>query len=204
MSSHRSLWAAFVSTLVGANLLAQLPPGPAPSGASDSSDAVPAAGSPAEARWKLGRETLQKGDREGAIVHLLAALEFQPSSPPILLDLARAADGADARAYWLLRWAQAATDSKGKCELDAADKKAISAAELSSMQKLAASRAQAAAELGKALDRYKGGKGAAALGNGAAARWIAAMFCEMCASSPQLTRQVGAVRACCLLWREAE
>ena len=192
MSSHRSLWAAFVSALVGANLLAQLPPGPAPSGASDSSDAVPAAGSPAEARWKLGRETLQKGDREGAIVHLLAALEFQPSSPPILLDLARAADGADARAYWLLRWAQAATDSKGKCELDAADKKAISAAELSSMQKLAASRAQAAAELGKALDRYKGGKGAAALGNGAAARWIAAMFCEMCASSPQLTRAHGA------------
>ena len=191
MSSHRSCLVAFASAfVVVADLVAQLPPGASPPRSCDAMDAVPAANSPALARWKLGQDTLASGERAAAIAHLLAALEFHPASEPVLLDLVRASEGKDARAYWLQRWAAAAVDSKGKCELAAADKKSVAADEVAALQKLASLRAQAASELAKAMDRYKGGKGT--LGNGAAARFVATLFVEVCANSPELLREHGA------------
>lgn len=191
MSSHRSCQAVFVAAcFVVADLVAQLPPGAVPPRSCDAMDAVPAANSPAMARWKLGQETLASGDRAAAIQHLLAALEIHPALQPVLLDVVRAAESKDARAYWLQRWAAAAVDGKGKCDLAAADKKSVAADEIAALQKLASLRAQAAAELAKAMDRYKGDKGA--LGNGAAARFVATLFVELCSSSPELLRVHGA------------
>ncbi len=191
MSFHRSCPAVFATLcFVAADLVAQLPPGTSPPRSCDAMDAEPAADSPAMARWRLGKDTLASGDGAAAITHLLAALEFHPASQPVLLDLVAAADGNDARAYWLQRWAAAAVDSKGKCELGAVDKKRVAADEIVALQKLASLRAQAAAELKKAMDRYEGGK--KTLGNGACARFVATLFVELCAASPELLRAHGA------------
>ncbi|MEQ1631295.1 MAG: hypothetical protein ABL997_02905 [Planctomycetota bacterium] len=179
---------AFVLALVaGVDAIAQLPPGVTPPIASDALSAEPAKGSPAEVRWRMGQQALIGGDAALATTHLLSALSFHPASPPVLQDLVRAAEGEDARAYWLSRWVAAATDARGRAEPDAAFKKTLPAAQLVALQKLALVRMQAAAELGKAVDRYKGG-GKNGLGNGAAGRWLATMFVELCTQSPALLR----------------
>lgn len=183
----RCLGFALASTVA---LTAQLPPGVAPPSAADALDATPTKGGPADTRWRMGQEALARGDRAAAITHLLSALSFHPASAPVLLDLVRAAEGDDARGYWLKMWAAAATDVRGHAELEAAAKKGLPASQLVPLQKLAMLRMQAATELVKALDRYRsGGKGA--LGNGVAARWCATLFVELTTQSPALLRAHG-------------
>lgn len=178
----------FVLALAAPFALAQVPPGVEPPPDAGLLDAEWKAPEPAFARLDAARQALGKGDRAGAIPHLLAALEFRPASPLVLLELVRAQEEADAKALWSWRYAVAATDARGKVEPDAASKKLFVPAELALLQKVAGLRALAAAELAKASERGKPGAGTSALGNGAVARFLATVFDEVAGDSPQLLR----------------
>src|SRR5690349_7298412 len=90
--------ALFAATASGA-LPAQVPPGPPMPVDTELLDATPAPGSPADVRWRAAKDALQAGNHGDAVRHLLAALEFHPASPALLLEFVRAtADAPDARA----------------------------------------------------------------------------------------------------------
>lgn len=181
----RQLAAIALYLCAGAAVRGQTPPGASLPAGDASLAAAPTPGSPAAVRWQLGQQAMAGGDRAAAVPHLLAALEFHPHSSPILFDLLRAVDDEGAKALWTLRLGAALGDARGKCEFDAAMKKAIPAPLLASAQKLAQARAQAAQELLKAFDRYKPG-GKTALGNGVAAAWLCRLLAELCQGAPSL------------------
>ncbi|MGE3174742.1 MAG: hypothetical protein AB7O97_19085 [Planctomycetota bacterium] len=182
---------------VGASIpaAAQAPPGRTPPTEVTVLDARPAEGSPAMVRWQLGRDAAAKGDPAAATAHLLAALEFHPASPSLLLDLALAATAPGERARWTERLARALGDARGRAEpgrsgLDKDAKKRAADLDLTVGAALAAARAQAAAELARALARVKPG-GRSALGNGALCRWHAEVFHELATDAPELLRAHG-------------
>ncbi|MBK8100701.1 MAG: hypothetical protein IPK26_26740 [Planctomycetes bacterium] len=145
--SHRLAFLLFPTLL-----LAQAPPGSSIPRADDGRDTAPTAGA-AATRWRVARDALQAGKPDDAIPHLLAALEYHPAAPALLLDLATATlANADASALWRERFVRALTDGQGRSKLDPAQRKALPADELKALQKLCELRAQAAAELTKGAE----------------------------------------------------
>ncbi len=185
-----SIATVLIATVLIATVAAQVPPGAAPPTDVSSLDAEPAVGSPAAARWQLGREALQQGDGGAALPHLLAVLEFHQDQPRVLADIVRAAPDADVRALWLERLVRAAADVQGRFEPEPALRRLLDADDLAAARKLAQLRAQAAVELARALDRCKG-TGKAGLGNGAVARWLATVFVTLGGDAPALLRAHG-------------
>lgn len=183
--------------------LAQCPPGaPFPSEVGSRS-ATPAERSPAAARWQAARSALQAGDREGALGHLIAALEFHPAAAALLLDMARAAPDDDRQALWGERLVRAAADSQGKWQLDTAARKLLPTGKrweqvVAAGQRLAAARGRAIAELVRFAERQKpvakqpNGKRAVVV------RWLAGLVLQLTERAPQLlgtAQPIGALQA---------
>src|SRR5688572_22185011 len=83
----------------------------------------------AATRWRAAQDAGKAGDLAAARAHLFAALEFHPSSPVLLLDLALLLhEDADLAATWAERFVRAASDAQGKLKLDAAARKRTAAA----------------------------------------------------------------------------
>lgn len=140
--------------------VAQCPPGaPMPQDLSLETNVAEAGA--ARVRWQTAQDALKSGDLAAAQKHLLAALEFHPSAPALLLDLAIAcrADAALAP-LWAERFVRAASDAQGKLKLDPAARKQLAAiagfeASLKPALDLATARAAAIAELAKFVDKHK-------------------------------------------------
>lgn len=121
---------------------------------------MPEAGA-AATRWKLGHDALVAGDLATARQHLLAALEFHPASPVLLLDLALACrEDAELGPLWSERFVRAASDAQGRIKWDAAAKKQLTGAAgfeatLKPAQDLTMVRVAAIAEVARFIDKYK-------------------------------------------------
>lgn len=190
----RLLTAAAASCLLP--LAAQCPPGARLPSDIAVLAATPAPNGPADQRWRLGRDELQAGRGDAAVKHLLAALEFHPDSPALLLDLLRAtAETTDARELWCERFVRAATDAKGKLALDAATRKLLPAgvdASLAEAQRLAERRSIAVGELRQQAEKLKlAGKGTT--GNAAVLRFHAELALRLMDGAPSLLRSEGPV-----------
>lgn len=162
---------------------AQVPPGAGPPLDTSALAATPAPGSPAARRWQLGRDALAEGRADEAVTHLLAALEYHPAAPELLLDLALATGADDPEALWLERLVRAAADPKGRWRPDAAQKKRLGRRDLEPALALARLRAAAAAELAAAVERLPRKE---RLGDGVVARWLTGLWLELCADAPPL------------------
>jgi hypothetical protein len=150
--------ATILLTTLAAN--AQCPPGPRPPAEVASMTAVPNDG-PAAVRLRAGIDALKGGDAAAARSHLLAALEFHPAAPAILLELLLANANEPAGAsQWAERLVRAASDGKGKFELPPDGKKRLAAAKelaapLKTAHELTAVRASAIAETARYIERMK-------------------------------------------------
>lgn len=142
-------------------LIAQCPPAPPVSVDLTTRTAIPTPGGAADIRWQAAKQALTAGKRDEAQKHLLAALEFHPSSPPLLLDFVRTvADDPDLLAVWCNRFVAAAADAQGRLKLDAPTRKLLPAGKpaetlLADTQKLPPLRAAALVELTRASERWK-------------------------------------------------
>lgn len=121
--------------------------------------AVPGEGA-VHVRWQAGKDALATGNLADARKHLFAALEFHPSSPPLLFDLLLACrDDKDMQALWAERFVRAAADAQGRFKLDAAAKKRLGSPEVEALlaqaQQLTTLRAAAIAELSRFADKNK-------------------------------------------------
>lgn len=188
----RPLSRVLLTHLLGAApLAAQVPPGaPIPTEVASRS-AVPAERSPAAARWQTARTALQAGDREGALTHLIAALEFHPASVALLLDMVRAAPDDDRLALWGERLLRAASDLQGKWAPDANTRKLLPAGKRwdqtsAASARLAAARSRAVAELGRYADRFKPAAKQANGKRAAVVRWLAGLLLQLTGQAPQL------------------
>jgi hypothetical protein len=189
MPSFRILAHSFALFVAG-TLSAQTPPGSAPPADVAVLDAIPATNGPADIRWRAGKDALAKGEGAAAVPHLLAALEFHPDAPAVLLDLWLALDDPGAKALWLERFVRAASDAQGRLKLDESQRKLLGKVDLRSQQKLAEARALAATELLRIGERLKP-TGKDAIGNGALARWLCEAFLDLASDAPALLRQHG-------------
>ncbi len=140
--------------------VAQCPPGaPMPLDVAIET-AAPGEG-PARLRWDAGRSALAKDDFAAARGHLQAALEFHPSSAPILFDLMLASrDDADLLAMAVDRFVRASANAQGRVTLDATQKKAVAAvpgleAQIELAKTLVQARAAAIADLARFVERNK-------------------------------------------------
>ena len=158
--------------------------------------ATPQEKGPADLRWQLARAALAASKFDEARQHLLAALEFHPASPALLLDLVRAAgEDQDLLALWSERFVRAAADAQGKFKLDAASRKLLPGGKvqdglLNEAQKLAGLRAAAIVELARTIDRWKA---VPKQGNGnrsIVVRWLAELLLCMTERAPALLGSV--------------
>ncbi|MEC7582803.1 MAG: hypothetical protein VYE77_00665 [Planctomycetota bacterium] len=176
-----------LSLLIVAAATAQAPPGATPPLETKGLAATPAEKSAADTRWQLGRAALANGTAEAALPHLLAALEFHPNSPAILLDLALACQatpaGEDSAAFWLERLVRAGADDKGRFKASKEQRQQLGKLDLEDGRKLARQRALAAAELERAIKKLANRP---KLGDGATARWLTEIFTELAHDSPAL------------------
>ncbi|MEC7584169.1 MAG: hypothetical protein VYE77_07610, partial [Planctomycetota bacterium] len=181
-----------LALLLAAAAVAQAPPGATPPLDTKSLAATPAAKSAADTRWQLGRTALANGSAAEAIPHLLAALEFHPNSPAILLDLALACqatpEGEDRTALWLERLVRAAADNKGRFKANKEQRQQLGKLDLEDGRKLARQRALAAAELERAIKKLASRP---KLGDGVTARWLTEIFAELAHDSPALLASNG-------------
>lgn len=155
-----SVPAAVAFAMAASPLLAQCPPG-APMPTDLALEQQVPDGGPGKVRWQAGQQALQSGDTAAARRHLFEALEFHPGAAPLLLDMALATRGDAAEGpLWAERFVRAAADANGRLKLDAALRKQLAAfagfeASLAPALELAATRAQAIAELGRLLDKHR-------------------------------------------------
>jgi hypothetical protein len=179
---------ALSSLLLAASVAAQCPPGAPLSQDAPLATTVPEQGA-AHVRWQAAQDALKAGDAAAAKKHLLAALEFLPLAPMLLLDLALLTrDDKDVAAMWAERFVRAASDAQGRLKLDTTAKKQAAPAAgfeatLKPAQDLAAARAAAIAEVAKFVDKNRPAK----QGNAARAvlvRWAAELLLELGTGSP--------------------
>ncbi|HEX5052562.1 MAG TPA: hypothetical protein VFZ65_12375 [Planctomycetota bacterium] len=155
-----SAWPLGLLACLAAPLLAQCPPG-APMPQDLALETTVADQGAAATRWQLGKGALARGELEAARQHLLAALEFHPSSAAILFDLLLACrDDKDLQQLWAERFVRAVSDAQGRLKLDATQRKLLGGSPglevlLEPAQKLTAQRAAAIAELGRFVERNK-------------------------------------------------
>ncbi len=191
--------AAVPLLLAVAPLRAQCPPG-APMPIDLALATTVAEQGAARVRWQAARDALQAGDGAAARKHVLAALEFHPASPALLLDAALAfRDDVEQAPAWLERFVRAASNANGRLELDAALRKPLAAmrgfdAASKPAGELAAARAAAIVELAKFVDKHA----PAARNNGARAllvRWASELLLEAALGAPAMLAPVaGGVR----------
>ena len=171
---------------------AQVPPGASPPLHTTTLDALPGGQSASGIRWQLGRDAMARGQHEAALSHLLAALEFHPDSPAILLDIALAcrelSGGDDPTALWLERFVRAAADHNGRFRADPEQRRRLGKLDVESSRKLGRQRALAAAELQRAITRLAARP---KLGDGVTARWLTELFVELAYDAPALLREHG-------------
>ena len=143
----------------------------------------------AKVRWQAGQDALQRGDFATAQKHLFEALEFHPSAPAMLLDLALAVrEDADLAPLWAERFVRAASDAQGRLKLDAPLRKQFAGVAgfettLKPGSELAVARAAAIAEIARFVDKNKPEK----KGNAARAilvRWAAELLLECGLGAP--------------------
>lgn len=177
-------------------LQAQCPPGASMPLDLSIETGAPTAG-PAHTRWQAGKDALVAGDHATARGHLQAALEFHPSSAPILFDLMLASrDDADLLALHVDRFARAAANAQGRFTIDSAQKKAIGAvpgldALLEPTKALLQQRAAAVAELARFVDRNKP-SGARNAARAILVRWAAEAILVAGHGSPGMLTAVAA------------
>src|SRR5436190_2803076 len=168
--------------------MAQCPPGALLPQDLTNETAMPDPGA-AAIRWRAGLDAAKAGDFAAAARHFAQALEFHPTSPVLLLDMAIAPrDDAGLAAYWAERFVRAASDAQGKLRLEPAAKKRVAAvpgldALLVQAQELAVVRAAAIAELVRFADKNK----ATAKSNATRAllvRWASEVLLEAGAGAP--------------------
>ncbi|HEB54332.1 MAG TPA: hypothetical protein ENI87_13855, partial [bacterium] len=147
---------------------AQCPPGAAMPHDVALETVVPAQG-PARTRMQTGTAALAAGDAAAARTHLLAALEFHPSSAEILFEVVRAsADDPDPLALWSERFVRASIDDHGRFKPDRELGRRLRTIKavpplLKPSQELAGKRVAAIRELARFVQRQKPtGRGAAA------------------------------------------
>jgi hypothetical protein len=174
---------------------AQCPPG-APMPADVALDTTVASQGAARVRWQAALDAKKAGDVDAARRHLLAALEFHPSAPALLLDAALAfRDDTATGPLWTERFVRAACDASGRrLELDAIARKAMQAvngfeASCKPALELAAARAAAIAELARFVQRHKpSGKQNAA--RALLVRWASEALLEVALGAPAMLAPV--------------
>jgi hypothetical protein len=174
---------------VAATLAAQCPPG-APMPRDLTLETTVPEGGAADVRWRAAKDAQKANDLAGTQKHLLAALEFHPSSPALLFDLALAFRGdKDLGPLWAERFVRAAADAQGRVKFDPAQRKTMGTlpgfeTSLKPSTDLAFARANAITELARFVDKQK----PAAKGNAPRAllvRWAAEAILEAGLGTPQ-------------------
>ena len=141
-------------------------------------------------RWRAAKDATKANDVAGAQKHLLAALEFHPSAPALLFDLALAfRTDKNLAPLHAERFVRAAADAQGRFKLDPAQRKVTGTipgfeTSLKPSIDLALARLAAIQELARFIDKHK----AATKGNAPRAllvRWAAEALLEAGLGAPQ-------------------
>ncbi|MBL8755475.1 MAG: hypothetical protein JNK15_19400 [Planctomycetes bacterium] len=190
---------AFAIAIVAQGAHAQCPPG-APMPRDLTLETTVPEGGAADVRWRAAKDAQKANDLTATQKHLLAALEFHPSSPALLFDLAQAfRTDKDLGPLWAERFVRAAADAQGRVKFDPAQRKTMGTLQgfetsLKPHLDLALARANAIQELARFVDKQK----VAAKGNAPRAllvRWAAEALLEAGLGAPQALGAVAAAVA---------